>query len=175
MTEEVIEALIINGWAIYAHPLFLDQLEIQTALVESLAKKIPESYHTKNPSKLLAAMKKVAFEVIPQDPTRPEYRQGDTLGEEHKHWFRVKFLQQYRLFFRYSQAKKVIVLAWVNNSETKRAYESDDDAYKIFKKMLKAGRPPDNWDSLLDEAKAAEGRREKVASALAKPTIKLIS
>jgi toxin YhaV len=70
------------------------------------------------------------FEAIPQDPTRAEYRQGDTLGEEHKHWCRAKFFQQYRLFFRYDFASRVIIFAWVNDDDSKRAYGSSDDAYR---------------------------------------------
>ena len=72
----------------------------------------------------------MAFEVIPQDPTRPEYRQGNTLGHAHKHWFRAKFFQQYRLFYRFHVQAKVIVFAWVNDEDTRRAYESADDAYR---------------------------------------------
>ncbi|HCS64001.1 MAG TPA: hypothetical protein DIW64_07885 [Cellvibrio sp.] len=34
----------------------------------------------------------------------------------------------------------------------KRAYQSTDDAYKTFRKMLAAGHPPDGWDELLAEA-----------------------
>ena len=49
----------------------------------------------------MAATANLAFEVIPQDPSRTEYRQGNTLGADHRHWFRAKFVQQYRLFFRY--------------------------------------------------------------------------
>jgi len=37
------------------------------------------------------AIAKLAFEVIPVDPTRPEYRQGKTLGDEYKHWLRLEF------------------------------------------------------------------------------------
>ena len=37
---------------------------------------------------------------------------------------------------------------------TLRAYESDDDAYRVFRKMLDSGHPPDDWDSLLSQAKA---------------------
>ena len=29
-----------------------------------------------------------------------------------------------------------IVFAWVNDEDTKRAYESGDDAYQVFRKML---------------------------------------
>lgn len=59
---------------------------------------------------------------IPQDPGRKEYRQGSTLGPEHRHWHRAKFFQQYRLFFRFHNRSKVIVLGWVNDTATKRAY-----------------------------------------------------
>jgi len=61
---------------------------------------------------------------IPQDPTRKEYQQGLTLGAEHRHWRRAKFFQQYRLFFRFHSRSKLIVLGWVNDTGTKRAYGS---------------------------------------------------
>jgi len=114
----------INGWTIYAHPLFLDQLEVMIQAVEKARKKDPKGYKKKRAAKLLAAVLKVAFEDIPSDPTRNIYRQGGTLGEEYKHWFRAKFLQQFRLFFRSRQSEgaKVIVLAWVNDDSTLRAY-----------------------------------------------------
>ncbi|WP_408601545.1 type II toxin-antitoxin system YhaV family toxin [Pseudomonas sp. PLMAX] len=150
--------LTVHGWTIFAHPLFLDQVEALIQHVEVLKQKDPVGYHKKNARKRLAAIAKLAFEVIPQDPTKPEYRQGVALGEEHKHWFRAKFFQQYRLFFRYHQPSKVIVLAWVNDENTKRAYESSDDAYRVFRKMLASGHPPDNWDQLLKEAKSGAAR-----------------
>ncbi|MBU0723721.1 MAG: type II toxin-antitoxin system YhaV family toxin [Alphaproteobacteria bacterium] len=144
--------LVIHGWAVFAHPLFLAQIEALAQKVSMLTEKDPAGYAKKNASKRLAAITKLAFDVIPQDPTRPEYRQGNTLGDAHRHWFRAKFFQQYRLFFRYHAASKVIVLAWVNDEDTKRAYESDADAYRVFRKMLESGRPPDDWDALLAQA-----------------------
>ncbi|MCA3148953.1 MAG: type II toxin-antitoxin system YhaV family toxin, partial [Burkholderiales bacterium] len=36
---------------------------------------------------------------------------------------------------------------------TKRAYQSDDDAYRVFRQMLESGHPPDDWDQLLAEAR----------------------
>ena len=50
---------------------------------------------------------------------------------------------------------KIIVLAWVNDEETLRAYGSKMDAYATFKTMLSNDRPPDDYDSLLAEAKSA--------------------
>ena len=157
-------AVVVSGWTIFAHPLFLAQIEALTQQVEALKRKDPAGYTKKNASKRLAAIAKLAFEVIPLDPTRPEYRQGNTLGDEHRHWFRAKFFQQYRLFFRYHAPSKVIVLAWVNDEDTKRAYESSADAYRAFRKMLDSGHPPDDWNQLLVEASAEGDRLNRFAS-----------
>lgn len=146
--------LVVHGWTVFAHPLFLAQIEALAQQVEVLKQKDPIGYVKKNASKRLAAITKLAFE----DPARPEYRQGSTLGDDHKHWFRAKFFQQYRLFFRYHAPSKVIVFAWVNDEDTKRSYESSDDAYRVFRTMLESGHPPDERSQLLAEAQA-EGQR----------------
>ena len=106
--------------------------------VEALRQKDPVGYVKKNAAKRLAAIARLAFDVIPLDPTGAEYRQGGTLGDDRKHWFRAKFFQQYRLFFRCHAGAKVIVYAWVNDDDTRRAYESSDDAYPVFRKMLES-------------------------------------
>lgn len=126
------QPLVINGWTIFAHPLFLQQVEALLKQVEQLRQKHPGDYQQKNATKRLAAIAKLAFDIIPQDPTRSEYRQGNTLGDDYKHWFRAKFFQQYRLFFRYHQESKVIVFVWVNDDKSKRAYESKTDARASF-------------------------------------------
>jgi toxin YhaV len=149
------QPLVINGWSIFAHPLFLAQFEELATQVEQLRHKHPKNYKKKNATKRLAAIAKLAFDVIPQDPTRNEYRQGASLGDDYKHWFRAKFFQQYRLFFRYHQESKIILLVWVNDESSKRAYESNTDAYKVFKKMLASGHPPDDWHDLLAEVESA--------------------
>jgi toxin YhaV len=148
--------LVVNGWSVFAHPVFQDQLDALAAQVAALQRKDPVGYVSKNASKRLAAIAKLAFEVIPQDPTRPEYRQGNTLGDEHRHWFRARFFQQYRLFFRYHAQARVIVLAWINDEDTKRAYESADDAYRVFRRMLDSGHPSSDWARLLAEARPAQ-------------------
>ena len=152
---------VVNGWTIFTHPLFLDQIEGLSRQVAAIKRKDAIGYVNKNATKRLAAITRLAFEVIPQDPTRPEYRQGNTLGDAYKHWFRAKFFQQYRLFFRYHAQSKIIVLAWVNDENTKRAYESGDDAYRVFRKMLESGHPPDTWDQLLAQAQPASTRLKK--------------
>src|SRR5450759_2449749 len=154
--------LAVNGWTLFAHPLFLDQVEVLVAQVEVLRARDPVGYTRKNATKRLAAIAALAFELIPQDPARSEYRQGSTLGDDRKHWFRAKFFQQYRLFFRYQQAGRIIVYAWVNDDDTKRAYERSDDAYRVFQKMLERGHPPNDWESLLAQAKREVNRLRAV-------------
>ena len=156
--------LAIHGWTVFAHPLFMLQVETLALEVEVLKQKDPAGYVKKNAAKRLAAIAKLAFDVIPQDPARAEYRQGATLGADRKHWFRAKFFQQYRLFFRYHAGAKMIVYAWVNDDDTKRAFENSDDAYRVFRKMLESGHPPDDWNQLLSQAELKGHRLQRLFS-----------
>lgn len=160
--------LVANGWTIAAHPLFLDQLEKLTAVVERQKAKDPRHYRESANAKLLAALGELVFRTIPADPTRPIYRQGETLGGNRKHWFRAKFGgQRFRLFFRFSSEAKVIIFAWVNDENTLRTYGSKNDAYAVFKSMLDSGNPPDDWAALL-KAASAPGAQERLTTARGK-------
>jgi toxin YhaV len=158
--------LLVHGWRIYAHPLFLDQLELLITEVEVLRRKDPEGYGNRNASKRLAAISRLMLRDIPQDPTRKEYQQGSTLGAEHRHWRRAKFFQQYRLFFRFHSRSKLIVLGWVNDTSTKRAYGSRSDAYRVFEAMLSRGHPPNDWEELMAEAVQTSARMQQLTDRL---------
>ena len=84
----------------------------------------------------------MAFDVISQNPTQPEYCQGGTLIDDNEHWCQTKFLEQYRLFCRYHSPNKAIVFAWVSDEDTKRAYRSSDSAHHVLRKWLETGHPP---------------------------------
>lgn len=149
------EDLKLKGWKICFHACFLNQIEELVQQVSALRAAKPDEYMRKKEAKLLRAIERVIEECIASNPLDAQYRQGDTLGDEYRHWFRVKFLQQFRLFYRCSAEHKTIIIGWVNNFDSLRAYGSKTDAYKVFAKMLKAGNPPDDWEELLNEAKAA--------------------
>ena len=141
--------MVINGWTVYAHPLFLDQLDRLTAAVERDRAANPIEYKKRPNAKILKAIAEIALNRIPQDPTNARYRMGDTMGENYKHWFRDKFANgRFRLFFRYDSKSKVIIYAWVNDENTLRTYGSKSDAYAVFVAMLDDGNPPDSWDKL---------------------------
>ena len=146
---------IIHGWTLYAHPLFSDQLDRLTAAVEKAKRKDPKTYQSTANAKLLAQLNRLIFETIPVDPTRPAFRQGGTLGADHKHWFRAKFGGgRFRLFFRYASSARIIVFAWVNDSDTLRTHGAKSDAYAVFKAMLDKGNPPEDWADLLKASSA---------------------
>lgn len=149
--------MTINGWTIFAHPLFLAQLERLIEAVERDKKNDPKNYAEKSNAKLLKSVSTIALERIPQDPTDKRYRLGGTLGESYKHWFREKFgAGRFRLFFRYDSKSKIIIYAWINNENTLRTYGAKSDAYAVFSAMLKDGNPPDNWAALLAACKDPE-------------------
>ena len=123
------------------------------AEVEALKGKDPENYQRKAATKLLAVVHKVIEEHITVNPSSPAFRHGKSLGSgKNKDWSRVKFgAGRYRLFFRYSEKEKVIILGWMNDENTLRTYGKKTDAYTVFSKMLKRGHPPADWESLTQE------------------------
>ena len=52
----------------------------------------------------------------------------------------------------------MIVFAWGDDERTRRAYESSDDACRVFGNMLGIGHPLDDWAQLL-AATRTEGER----------------
>lgn len=142
-----------NGWVLYAHPLFRRQLDELSNDVETLKQKDPAGYSGKNANKRLLAIRKLMFDVIPRDPSSGEFRLGKTLGDQYTNWFRAKFFQQYRLFFRYHSKAGIIVYVWVTEEGNKRAYGSRTDAYRVFRQMLENGKIPTDWDDLLGESR----------------------
>jgi toxin YhaV len=134
------------------HPCFVDQLQSFSAKAAAGFISNPNGKATKA-EKVVAAIERITYKVVPSSVGSVEHRQGDSLGPENKHWFRVKFFQQYRLFYRYDSASKIIIYVWVNDEETLRAYGSKTDAYVTFRKMLDGGYPPSTFEELLKEAR----------------------
>ncbi len=149
-----------HGWRLHAHPLFLDQFERLLAAVERARRADPEGWRGKADAKLLAAVRALVLDRIPRDPLAPEFRQGNTLGPAHRHWFRAKFGgNRFRLFFRADSRAKVIVYAWVNDRDTLRKAGAGSDPYAVFGAMLAGGDPPGDWPALLAAAEAPEAER----------------
>jgi toxin YhaV len=154
--EPVVER---NGWKLYAHPAFGARLEILIQAVEGLEKRQPQGYRSHPKAKLLKRILDLLLTEIPRNPNAAEFQLGNTLGPAYRHWRRAKFLDRFRLFFRFSSARKTIVYAWVNDETTLRKAGARTDPYAVFTRGLEEGNPPDDWDKLLGEAKGSAIRK----------------
>jgi toxin YhaV len=150
-----------NGWKLYGHTLFVDQLNKLQGEVSELQCIDPTSYESHPKAKFLATINRLIRETIPGDPTAPEFRQGNTLGKTNKHWFRAKFHGRYRLFFRFSSQHRIIVYTWLNDEKTLRKAGAKTDPYIIFQSMLKSGNPPQDFEQLLKKAISLDKESEK--------------
>jgi len=149
--------MIVNGWRLYGHPLFDRQLDRLVEQVEALAAKDPRGYGSAPATKLLVTLNRLVREIVPRNPNAAEFRLGNALGPDNRHWFRAKFHQRYRLFFRFSSRAKVIVYAWVSDEKTLRKAGSKTDPYAVFRAMLEAGDPPGSMDGLMARVREIEG------------------
>lgn len=143
-----------NGWSLYGWTEFNRQFAGLTAEVEELRRRDPDGYDRHPKAKLLAAVLRLVTDRIPRDPGAGEFRLGNTLGPEHRHWFRAKFFQRFRLFFRFHSSRRAIVYVWMNDETALRKHGSRRDPYSIFQRMLQAGSPPGDFAALLRESGA---------------------
>ena len=141
------------NWLLLAHPAFLSQLDASRLKINAAKDKAGSALLSNFAVKRHFALVRQITERIPQNPSSKEFRLGNTLGPKYKLWFRAKFLQQYRIFFRYSSMRNILVYGWVNDENTLRSYGSKTDAYVVFKKMLESGKVPNSWDELIAESK----------------------
>jgi toxin YhaV len=142
-----------NGWRLLVDPLFEQRYRRIVEQVEALAANDPVGYQDLPLAKFLNTIQRLIFEIIPRDPNAAEFRQGNTLGADYRHWFRAKFNQRYRLFYRFSSKDKVIVYVWVNDERTLRKAGSKTDPYSVFRAMLEAGDPPNSMERLIGRAR----------------------
>ncbi|HMC60465.1 MAG TPA: type II toxin-antitoxin system YhaV family toxin [Candidatus Solibacter sp.] len=137
-----------HGWRLFVHPLFQAQLEKLAKRVERLASRDPDGYVSHPAAKILTTINHYIREAIPRDPNGPEFRQGNTLGPDNRHWFRAKFHGRYRLFYRFSTEQRIIIYVWVNDEGSLRKSGSRTDPYAVFKAMLESGEPLNSFAEL---------------------------
>lgn len=138
-----------HGWTLLFHGCVIEQLQKLHAAARRAQQNDPAGFATNANVRLFRTLSQLMLEVVPSDPARQEYRQGNTLGPNYRHWQRAKIGRRFRLFFRYDSRAKVIVYAWVNDERTLRSSGSKSDPYAVFEKMLGRGNPPDDWNALV--------------------------
>lgn len=150
-----------HGWTLLFHDCVAEQLQKLRAAADRAKQADPEGFEGNANVKLFRALSQLVLDVVPSDPARDEYRQGNTLGAAYRHWRRAKVGRRFRLFFRYDSKAKVIVFAWVNDEQTLRSAGSKSDPYAVFEKMLGRGNPPDDWTALVAASRAEWSKKGK--------------
>jgi toxin YhaV len=145
-----------HGWRLFAHPLFHAQMRKLSTRAQKLEFTDPSGYASHPVTKLPATINHYVKNAIPGNPNGQEFRQGNTLGADNRHWFRAKFHGRYRLFYRFSTEQKIIIYVWVNDEGTLRKSGSKTDPYAVFKGMLESGDPPSSFARPLLTAKTLE-------------------
>lgn len=141
-----------GDWTLLFHDMMIGQLRNLADAYTRARAADPSGYRANANVKLLAAIAKLILRAIPEDPDKPGYRIGNTMGSAHQHWSRAKFGERFRLFFRYDSAAKIIIFAWVNDETTLRSRGGKNDPYAVFKAMLDRGNLPDAWKALKTDA-----------------------
>ncbi|MGH9589727.1 MAG: type II toxin-antitoxin system YhaV family toxin [Terracidiphilus sp.] len=148
--------MLVNGWKAYVHPLFEEQLRRLEEQVAALVKKDPARYRNEPAAKLLGTIRRYILEIIPRDPGAAEFRLGNTLGPDNRHWFRAKFHERYRVFYRFSSLERIFVYDSVNVERSLRKSGSKTDPCRVFRALLEAGDPPGSMQDLLRRVKELE-------------------
>lgn len=143
-----------HGWNLLFHECLSEQLQKLYAASERAMQQDPQGCESNANVRLFAALSKLIFDAVPSDPNRDEYRQGNTMGSAFRHWRRAKIGRRFRLFFRFDTKTRIIIFAWVNDENTLRSTGSKNDPYKVFKRMLERGQPPDDWAALIATSRA---------------------
>src|SRR3546814_19627453 len=91
----------------YLHTLSLhDALSIYLA-ARRADQNDPQGFESNANVKLINALSHLMLEVVPSDPSRDEYRQGNTLGAAYRHWRRAQIGRRFRQIGRASRRARV--------------------------------------------------------------------
>ena len=142
-----------RGWYLLFHECLSEQLQKLHSAASRAKQQDPQGFDSNANARLFDPLSTLIFEVVPSDPNREEYRQGNTMGGAFRHWRRVKIGRRFRLFFRFDSKSKVIIFASVNDETTLRSSSSKSDPYAVLQRMLERGHPPDDWASLVSASR----------------------
>ncbi len=107
-----------HGWTLLFHECLIEQLQKLQAAARRAQENDPEGFEFNANVKLFRSLSRLMLDLVQSEPSRDEYRQGNTLSPARRHWRRARVGRRFRLFFRYDSKSKVIVYAWVNDEQT---------------------------------------------------------
>ena len=145
---------IRHGWKLRQSKVFADAIQELERETLRLSVKDPLKYELHPKAKLFIRVTNLILDEIPLDPNSTTYALGNTLGAAHRHWRRAKFLQRFRLFYRFESASHTIIYGWMNDENTLRKSGSRNDPYAVFLQRLARREPPDSWEDLMQDSES---------------------
>lgn len=140
-----------NGWKLLYHPVFGDRYAALRGRVRLLKKRLTPADFAQHPeAKLVAAVRRVVLEIIPQDPNRPDFWLKGDLAKLR----RVKghgLPDRYRLFYVFSEREKIVILLYLNDRANLRKARAKTDPYEIFSGLVRSGRIGSDFEANLAE------------------------
>jgi toxin YhaV len=128
-----------NGWQIRFHRVFAERYRELLANVRRLRDRLPPDQYAHHPDvKLLASLDRVIRKIIPADPEAREFWLKGNLSK----FRRTKgsgLPDRYRLFWVFSARLRVIIILYLNDSDTLRKEGSSRDPYAVFQRLLGQG------------------------------------
>ena len=77
-----------HGWTLLFHDNLIEQMMKLRAAVLRAQENDPEGFGSNANVKFFRALVQLIQDVVPSDPARDEYRQGNTMGPAYRHWRR---------------------------------------------------------------------------------------
>ena len=150
--------LVQNGWKLFYHPVFGDRYADLRDRARALKKHLSRDEFVRHPDvKLVAAVRRVVLEIIPDEPNRPDFWLKDDLAK----FRRVKHYglpDRYRLFYVFSDQQKVVIVLYLNESRTLRKQGAKTDPYEVFGEMVRSGQIGADFDENLTHWNKAQKR-----------------
>ena len=140
-----------HGWNLLFHDGLIEQLQkLQTAAQKAKAQD-PQGFESNANVKLFNALAQLMLETVPSDPSRDEYRQGNTMDPAFRHWRQAKLGRRFRLFFRFDSKTRIIIFMAMMEAQTylaKRQARADLTAFDAVMART-GGEPPREGDRIL--------------------------
>ena len=121
-----------HGWNLLFHEGLIEQLQKLQAAAQKAKAQDPQGFESNANLKLFNALAQLMLETVPSDPSRDEYRQGNTMGPAFRHWRRAKLGRRFRLFFRFDSKTRIIIFMAMMEAQTylaKRQARADLNAF----------------------------------------------
>lgn len=150
--------LVVNGWTLLYHPVFGDRYAALRDHARDLKEGLVTAAWAQHPTvKLVAGVRRLVMDIVPQDPLALEYHLRDDL----RNFYRASgkgLPPRYRLFWAASRQVRAVIFLYLNDDTTLRKAGARSDPYEQFRAMLRRGEIGPDFDHNVEMWRRARGR-----------------